>query len=379
MNTKLQGMDLLNYDLGKCYAHKRAHSQSSMNCYTPFRRNSVSNTTLLSGLSTVILPRENKASQRRRELSETLQRKWSIEDEMNFKYYNQLNNRARRLSQTQPQSKSSRSTSQLTMSSKDSPRSVSTPPGGRSLKHRQPLNGAYMEEMNVGTEMVYLTPLQRKEKHIKELKADLREKEVALELMEEELNSVLSEKNPELHSTLQTKNIEIENLGDALSLMEQKYADLELKYQILDETVEQGQKATDNLKKELHAREDKHQEQMVQMFKKGQQASHAEQLGQMSNNEQTRELQQKLTETEQELLRLRTMQRKKNKRTESDITESEAVTTLQFIRSSLFQYLTRDAREAGRHLKAMIGMMGFDEAQLENIAFAVENKKSKSS
>lgn len=57
----------------------------------------------------------------------------------------------------------------------------------------------------------------------------------------------------------------------------------------------------------------------------------------MSNNEQTRELQQKLTETEQELLRLRTMQRKKNKRTESDITESEAVTTLQFIRSSLFQ------------------------------------------
>ena len=42
------------------------------------------------------------------------------------------------------------------------------------------------------------------------------------------------------------------------------------------------------------------------------------------------------------------------------------------------QYLTRDAREAGRHLKAMIGMMGFDEAQLENIAHAVENKKAKS-
>ena len=43
------------------------------------------------------------------------------------------------------------------------------------------------------------------------------------------------------------------------------------------------------------------------------------------------------------------------------------------------QYLARDAREAGRHLKAMIGMMGFDEEQLEQIAYAVENKKSQSS
>ena len=47
--------------------------------------------------------------------------------------------------------------------------------------------------------------------------------------------------------------------------------------------------------------------------------------------------------------------------------------------SSRLQYLARDAREAGRHLKAMIGMMGFDEEQLEQIAYAVENKKSKSS
>ena len=66
--------------------------------------------------------------------------------------------------------------------------------------------------------------------------------------MEEELNGLLSEKNPELHAILQQKNIEIENLGDALAMMEQKCADLELKYQILDETVEQSQKATSNLK-----------------------------------------------------------------------------------------------------------------------------------
>ena len=73
-------------------------------------------------------------------------------------------------------------------------------------------------------------------------------RQVALELMEEELNGLLSEKNPELHAILQQKNIEIENLGDALAMMEQKCADLELKYQILDETVEQSQKATTNLK-----------------------------------------------------------------------------------------------------------------------------------
>ncbi|KAK2161134.1 hypothetical protein NP493_1602g00012 [Ridgeia piscesae] len=97
MNTRVHGLNLLNYELGKCSAHKRAHSQTSMNWHPSFRRNCASNTALVSGLSTVILPRENKASQRRRELSEDLQRKWSIEDEMNFKYYNQLNNRARRL------------------------------------------------------------------------------------------------------------------------------------------------------------------------------------------------------------------------------------------------------------------------------------------
>ena len=62
------------------------------------------------------------------------------------------------------------------------------------------------------------------------------------------MNSLLSEKNPELHATMTQKNIEIESLGDALSLMEQKYADLELKYQIMDETVEESQKVTTNIK-----------------------------------------------------------------------------------------------------------------------------------
>ena len=49
--------------------------------------------------------------------------------------------------------------------------------GGRS-RTRQALSGVYLEEVNAGTEMVYLTPLQRKEKYIKEIKAELREKEV---------------------------------------------------------------------------------------------------------------------------------------------------------------------------------------------------------
>ena len=73
MNTRVHGLNLLNYELGKCSAHKRAHSQTSMNWHPSFRRNCASNTALVSGLSTVILPRENKASQRRRELSEDLQ------------------------------------------------------------------------------------------------------------------------------------------------------------------------------------------------------------------------------------------------------------------------------------------------------------------
>ena len=58
---------------------------------------------------------------------------------------------------------------------------------------------------------------------------------------------------------------------------------------------------------------------------------------QMCKREETKELQLKLDQAEQELVRLRAQQRKKTKRPETDITESEAVTTLQFIRTSLFQ------------------------------------------
>ena len=73
-NTRSHERLRLDYDLGKCFAKKRVQSHSSMNSYTSLRRNSVSSTELVpgGGLSTVMFPRENKASQRRRELSEDL-------------------------------------------------------------------------------------------------------------------------------------------------------------------------------------------------------------------------------------------------------------------------------------------------------------------
>ena len=85
-------------------------------------------------------------------------------------------------SQTQPNTyKSTHSISQVTISSRDSPRSTSTPPGSRTPRRRQQeLSGSYMDDTKAGDQnmMVYLTPLQRKEKNIKQLKSVLREKEV---------------------------------------------------------------------------------------------------------------------------------------------------------------------------------------------------------
>ena len=81
-NTRSHERLRLDYDLGKCFAKKRVQSHSSMNSYSSALRrgNSVSSTELVpdGGLSTVMLPRENKASQRRRELSEDLLVAWLL-------------------------------------------------------------------------------------------------------------------------------------------------------------------------------------------------------------------------------------------------------------------------------------------------------------
>ena len=74
---------------------------------------------------------------------------------------------------------------------------------------------------------------------------------------------------------------------------------------------------------------------------------------QVDNSEVTDELRHQLEETQHELARVQAQQRKKNKRADPNITESEAVTTLQFIRASLFQvgrdsnYSTSDSMPRG--------------------------------
>ena len=62
-----------------------------------------------------------------------------------------------------------------------------TPHRSLSVSHAQARS---LKQEAAENALVYITPLQRKDKHIRELQIETREKEIALELLEEELNRV---------------------------------------------------------------------------------------------------------------------------------------------------------------------------------------------
>ncbi len=89
-----------------------------------------------------------------------------------------------------------------------------------------------------------------------------------------------------------------------------------------------------------------------------------------------RELQRKLTQSQAELAKWQSLRREEMYEV-AERPETEAETTLKFLKDSFYHFLTHD-KEADDHLRAMIQIFSFGEVQKKKITKALcDRKKSK--
>ena len=87
------------------------------------------------------------------------------------------------------------------------------------------------------------------------------------------------------------------------------------------------------------------------------------------------ELLQKLEATQKELIRWQAMKRQETYN-DAEKPESPAEAKLNFLKDSMFHYLT-DSEMEGQHLRAMVGILGFTEVQIRRIKASNEKQKSR--
>ena len=76
----------------------------------------------------------------------------------------------------------------------------------------------------------YLTPLQKKEQHLKDLRKELRETQSKLEQRDAELRDIVSMKDSEISFLMNEKETEIQELGDSLKSSDKECKELDKKY-----------------------------------------------------------------------------------------------------------------------------------------------------
>lgn len=227
----------------------------------------------------------------------------------------------------------------------------------------------------------YLTPTQRKEQQIKELKSQVKVMGKQLEDKERDIESLKGQLGQEEARVFDQRTEEIQKVRDETIAVQVKNEQLTADNTESQKIVKQLQLEIEELKEDQKRKEEDRERMYLEMYKKGQMSAQFERdedlqalLTSGADNVGIRELARRLAWTECELAKWQTIQRKEAYEN-ADKPSTEAAATLRFLKDSFFHYLTNE-RDSDDHLRAMIRIFNYTEVQKKKVAKALmEGKK----
>ncbi|CAD5119995.1 DgyrCDS8578 [Dimorphilus gyrociliatus] len=228
----------------------------------------------------------------------------------------------------------------------------------------------------------YMTPSQRKDELIKELRLQLKLSQKRAEEREEE---ILTSDRKRAESIAEVEDVlgrEIETIKVSHTQLQEKYDQLLTVY---EETLRK-KKDIEKLVKEMRIAQEEneklHQKLYYEMYRKGQMSVEFErqvELEQLAQKEPNKvsvdELLDKLKLTESELTKWQCYKRTESY-AEGEKPDTEAEARLRFLRDSMYHFLTdNDRKDSEQHLKAVVGILSYTDVQMKRITKAISDRK----
>ncbi|BFZ11429.1 hypothetical protein BsWGS_14468 [Bradybaena similaris] len=226
----------------------------------------------------------------------------------------------------------------------------------------------------------YMTPSQRKDRELKDLRKERaqllreqQEKEVEIAALRACLETVKTQ--------LEEKKVrEMAELVEKLKVSErEKFEEMEELCRVQEELSKMDVKYTD-LKKKLSEKEEMFQEYLFDMYKKGQLAAMFEreqELEMLASSQKARvsvrELTRKLSRTELELAKWQGLKLQESYSV-TDRPQTQAEATLSFLKDSFFHFITSKS-DSEDHLRAMITIFNYSDMQMAKIRKGLEDFK----
>ncbi|KAK7091657.1 dentin sialophosphoprotein-like [Littorina saxatilis] len=231
----------------------------------------------------------------------------------------------------------------------------------------------------------YLTPSQRKDLVLRDLKQRVKDLTKELEDRQrevEQLRARIEDKREQANGKLQG---ELEEARALAETARKEVTSLKESHEESVKTVATLQQQLEDVKRDKAERLAQAEEIFLEMYKKGRESAIFEReeeielqnKGRRSSDATETDLRNKLVRTQAELAKWQTIQRHESYHT-SPMPGTEAETTLRFLKDSVFHFLTADKKTEDEHLRAIVRILRFSEVQREKIAKAIIHKRNKS-
>uniref|UniRef100_A0A1I8HJ02 GRIP domain-containing protein n=1 Tax=Macrostomum lignano TaxID=282301 RepID=A0A1I8HJ02_9PLAT len=253
-----------------------------------------------------------------------------------------------------------------------------------SRKRLEKLHEDAVKQLGLQDESQYITPLQRKDLEVKELKRQLDEAYFVIEQRELELDVFHHEKSKSIKDAVKDREeriaglqVQINQLDSDFSSLRAQHSEICVREKSLAETLEK-------LKAECAERERRHQDLYLEMYRKGRDSARFERQDEIEklavlepDKVAMEELLEKLEITQHDLQKWQSIKLKEVYE-DSDKATTEAEAKLRFLRDSMFHYLTEKDREQNhQHLMAMIGIFSFTDVQMKHIMKSLDERRRK--
>nr|KAG5693615.1 hypothetical protein BaRGS_014635 [Batillaria attramentaria] len=234
----------------------------------------------------------------------------------------------------------------------------------------------------------YLTPSQRKDLLVKDLKSRVKILEKLLQEKErvmDDLRATYETEKDDLRTALQRQVKEAKQLA---SMSQEEVTSLQESHEESVRMVASLQQVVDDLKNQMAEREAQTEQIFLEMYNKGRESAIFEReeelelmkgVGKRDPNIKATitDLRNKLVRTQAELAKWQTIRRYEAYH-KAPLPATEAETTLGFLKDSVFHYLTDSGKVSDDHLRAIVRILRFSEVEKQKIAQAVIDKRNRS-
>ncbi|XP_061168803.1 uncharacterized protein LOC133178048 [Saccostrea echinata] len=230
----------------------------------------------------------------------------------------------------------------------------------------------------------YITPTQRKEMEMKQLKKEVKQLKKDIAERVEEIDLLKKNIDKEAAEIIECKNTKIKEIREELDSMTISQTELKSSYHEALEKVSSLEETVKNLKAVIADKEQSNAEMYYEMYRKGQESAKFERnfeieriaaISGKATSVTTRELLEKLVDTEAELAKWQSFRRQESYES-AERPETEAAAILRFLKDSFYHYIT-DQKQSDNHLRAMIRIFNYTEPQKKRIASAIAERINK--